>query len=63
MLERKELLTNKSKRKEENENIGIKNVGLDESRVINKEYLHSLDDVYKCNICFKIMKMSIWLSE
>ena len=55
MLERKELLTNKSKRKEENENIGIKNVGLDESRVINKEYLHSLDDVYKCNICFKIM--------
>ena len=35
--------------------IGIKNIGLDESRVINKEYLHSLDDVYKCNICFKIM--------
>ena len=33
----------------------IKNNGLDESRVVNKEYLHSLDDVYKCNICFKIM--------
>ena len=36
-------------------NISIKNIGLDESRVINKEYLQSLDDVYKCNICFKIM--------
>ena len=36
-------------------NISIKNIGLDESRVINKEYLDSLDDVYKCNICFKIM--------
>ena len=35
--------------------IGIKNNGLDESRVINKEYLNSLDDIYKCNICFKIM--------
>ena len=33
-------------------NISIKNIGLDESRVINKEYLDSLDDVYKCNICF-----------
>ena len=40
----------------EDKNIfSIKNNGLDESRVINKEYLNSLDDVYKCNICFKIM--------
>lgn len=29
--------------------------GFDESRVINKDYLNSLEGVYKCGICFKIM--------
>ena len=29
--------------------------GFDESRIINKEYLNSLDGIYKCGICFKIM--------
>ena len=31
------------------------NGGFDESRVINKDYLNSLNDIYKCGICFKIM--------
>ena len=39
----------------DNSDINLKYNGLDESRVINQDYLHSLDDVYKCNICFKIM--------
>ena len=29
--------------------------GFDESRIINKDYLNSLEDIYKCGICFKIM--------
>ena len=29
--------------------------GFDESRVINKDYLNSLNGIYKCGICFKIM--------
>ena len=29
--------------------------GYDENLVINKNYLLSLDNIYKCNICFKIM--------
>ena len=33
----------------------ISSNGIDESRVINKDYLSSLNDVHKCNICFKIM--------
>ena len=36
---------------EEKEIIG----GFDESRIINKDYLNSLEGVYKCGICFKIM--------
>ena len=31
------------------------NGGFDESRVINKDYLNSLNNIYKCGICFKIM--------
>ena len=30
-------------------------VGFDESRIVNKDYLNSLDGIYKCGICFKIM--------
>ena len=29
--------------------------GIDPERIINKEYLSSLGDFYKCSICFKIM--------
>ena len=29
--------------------------GYDENLVINKNYLESLDNIYKCNICNKIM--------
>ena len=29
--------------------------GYDEDLVINKNYLESLDNIYKCNICYKIM--------
>ena len=29
--------------------------GIDPERIVNKEYLSSLGDFYKCNICFKIM--------
>ena len=29
--------------------------GFDESRIINKDYLNSLEGIYKCGICFKIM--------
>ena len=29
--------------------------GFDESRIINIDYLNSLEGIYKCGICFKIM--------
>ena len=44
-----------------NESIEYNNIrqsivgGIDPDRLINKEYLSSLGDFYKCNICFKIM--------
>ena len=38
---------------ETNNNIFIG--GYDEDLVINKNYLLSLDEIYKCNICYKIM--------
>ena len=62
MFERKNIIKNNNESNITNNNkennisgIILKNNGLDESRVVNKEYLISLDDVYKCNICFKIM--------
>ena len=33
---------------------GIKIYGIDPKRVLNTEYLESLGDFYKCNICFNI---------
>ena len=54
-IENNSNLSNDKKVNNNISNIAIKNNGLDESRVVNKDYLHSLDDVYKCNICFKIM--------
>lgn len=36
-------------------NTAIKYRGIPISRVINTDYLESLKDIYKCNICFKIM--------
>ena len=33
--------------------------GIDPERILNKEYLISLGDFYKCSICFKIMKSSL----
>ena len=34
---------------------GIKIYGIDPKRVLNTEYLESLGDFYKCNICFNVM--------
>ena len=44
-------MSNKIETKTEKESIG----GFDESLVINKDYLNSLEGIYKCGICFKIM--------
>ena len=44
-------MMNKIEVKTEKESIG----GFDESLVINKDYLNSLEGIYKCSICFKIM--------
>ena len=44
-----------------NESIEYNNIrqsisgGIDPERIINKEYIQSLGDFYKCSICFKIM--------
>ena len=49
MSDNNEIVNNKIQ--VETESIG----GFDESRIINKDYLNSLEGIYKCGICFKIM--------
>ena len=54
MKEDKNPLFKKSPNKYKNKN-SIYIGGYDENLVINKNYLLSLDTIYKCNICYKIM--------